>query len=126
MADIVLVEPDIETAQLLRNYMKPEYTVRHATSSQDAVHLCDASKPDVIVLELALPDQNGVAFLHEIRSHDDWADIPVIVHTHLAGITGVTRELTELGVVANLYKPATSFQKLKLQLNRTVRHATNR
>lgn len=44
-----------------------------------AIDAVDANKPDVIVLDLFLPGPNGIAFLHELRSHVDLANIPVVV-----------------------------------------------
>ncbi len=115
MKTILLIEPDEETAKILTKSLNSEgIKVYVARTSQDAVNVADAHKPDLVILELAIPDQNGIAFLHEFRSYADWANIPVIVHTHLAISAQTTSKAWKLlGVGEYLYKPATSLKKLK-------------
>jgi CheY-like chemotaxis protein len=38
-------------------------------------------RPNAILLDLMMPEMDGFEFLDEIRRHDDWEDIPVIVIT---------------------------------------------
>lgn len=39
----------------------------------------DATRPDLIVLDLKLPRKNGREVMEEVGSHDDWRNIPVVV-----------------------------------------------
>lgn len=115
MKNILLIEPDETIADVIKKYLQnDELKVFVARTSQMAVDVADGNRPDLVILELAIPDQNGVAFLHEFRSYADWSKVPVIVHTHLA----ISEETTEkpwklLGVAECLYKPSTTLKKLK-------------
>ena len=124
MKNILLIEPDEDTATILTKALASEKTKVHiARTSQEAVNVADAHKPDLVILELAIPDQNGVAFLHEFRSYTDWSKIPVIVHTHLAMSAQTTKKAWKLlGVNECLYKPTTSLKKLKLAVEEALDH----
>jgi len=112
---VLLIEPDkLLAASYAAALERSGHTVAHAVSAQGAVHQADTAMPDVVVLELQLPNHNGVEFLYEFRSYNEWLDIPVVLHTFVPD-----RELThaaalgrELGVVRILYKPETNLAQL--------------
>jgi CheY-like chemotaxis protein len=53
----------------------------HALAAMDAI---DIKRPDVIVLDLLLAGPNAFTLLHELQSHADLANIPVIMCTNSA------------------------------------------
>lgn len=54
------------------------------TNGLEAIDSIDSSRPDVVVLDLFLPGPNGLALIHEIRSHEDLESIPVVMITNSA------------------------------------------
>jgi DNA-binding response OmpR family regulator len=73
----------------------------HATSGQEGLRLAAEQKPDIILLDVLLPDQDGWAVLTAITTKLELAGIPVIVVT-----TADERGLAEtLGATAYLSKP---------------------
>jgi CheY-like chemotaxis protein len=116
MANILLIEPNPVLARTYEQILQHSgHAVTSVTSAQSAVEAADQSKPDVIVLELQLPVHGGVEFLYELRSYDEWQQIPVVLHTYtpaqkLAPVQDVLQKT--LGVRAFLYKPQTSLQQL--------------
>jgi len=113
---VLLIEPDIiQAANYSEALRRAGHSVAHARSAQSAVQLADTgNKPNVVVLELQLPQHNGIEFLYEFRSYPEWQMIPTVIHTFVPAHElqhGVT--LTkELGVCKILYKPTTSLQEL--------------
>jgi CheY-like chemotaxis protein len=117
---VLLVEPDSNTARMVKKYLEEEgiLQVFPADSAQEAIHTADEHKPDVVILELAMPRHNGYAFLHEFRSYGDWSKVPVIVHSHLArDEASMSADWERLGAVAYFYKPTTTLKKLKSSVN---------
>lgn len=53
-----------------------EYQVIHASSGRDGLSLCASQCPDLILLDLGLPDMDGMDIIENIRT---WASIPIIV-----------------------------------------------
>ena len=81
---VLLIEPDKLSARLYKGALSAKgHHVRTAHSSQGALNALDDSRPDVIVLELDIPGHNGLEFLYEFCSYEDWMDIPIIIHTSI-------------------------------------------
>jgi two-component system response regulator RegX3 len=78
-ARIVVVEDDASVAELVTLYLRNAgYIVEHAATAERARTLFDEVKPALVVLDLGLPDANGVDLLKELRARHD---TPVIALT---------------------------------------------
>jgi len=78
-ARIVVVEDDASVAQLVTLYLRNAgYLVEHAATGERARALFDEVKPALVVLDLGLPDADGVDLFNELRAR---ADTPVIALT---------------------------------------------
>ena len=78
-ARIVVVEDDASVAELVTLYLRNAgFIVEHAPSGARARVLFDEVKPALVVLDLGLPDANGIDLLKELRAR---ADTPVIALT---------------------------------------------
>lgn len=116
MAKVLIVEPDRKLGQIYANVLHSrQHTAALALTGQEAVLAADASKPDVVLLELQLTAHSGIEFLYEFRSYTDWLEVPVIILSNVppAEFKGSRKLLgSRLGVVAYLYKPQTSLQTM--------------
>lgn len=80
MSDVLIVEDDAWQAdQLTRQLERAGHQVQAVPHALAAIDAIDQQTPDVILLDMMLPGANGMTLLHELRSHADLADIPVIV-----------------------------------------------
>lgn len=68
----------------VRTLEKAGFEVAVATNALVGMDMIDEYRPDVIVLDLFLPGPNAVVLLHELRSHEDLATIPVVMSTNNA------------------------------------------
>lgn len=73
----------IEDEQSIRNLLKVtfeanDYRVIEANNSEEGVKKISSEKPDIILLDLGLPDKNGLVTIREIR---EWCKLPIIVLT---------------------------------------------
>src|SRR3954470_11669736 len=76
----LLVEDDPTMALLTQQVLEQEgFAVDHARTGNDAQTLAFVNEYDAIVLDLALPDRNGLAVLQELRK--EGRQTPVIVLT---------------------------------------------
>jgi two-component system alkaline phosphatase synthesis response regulator PhoP len=79
---ILVVDDDKEIARLLRGYLeKAGFGVLVAYDGQTAVHTLRREKPDLLVLDLMLPDMDGYDITRLVRSDDALRHIPVIMLT---------------------------------------------
>ena len=94
-------EPSILHA-FRRVFREPEVTLHTAATSGEGLQLVARARPDVVVLDIALPDQDGLTTYQQLRRID--ARIPVILITG-HGTTESAIEAMKLGAFEYLLKP---------------------
>ena len=79
----VLVVDDSRTEQmhLTGLLQKMGMTVRSAGNAEDAYRQLEAEKPDLILMDVVMPGQNGFQLTRSISRHPDFADVPIIMCT---------------------------------------------
>jgi len=110
IARVVVCEDDPVTLELLcENLLADRFGVMPAPSASDALRLCRYNQPDLLLLDLALPDGSGLDVLREIREdvgaiprYDP--ELPVIVLSGRGSGTDRVRGL-EAGADDYLVKP---------------------
>jgi PAS domain S-box-containing protein len=79
---VLIVDDDPETRQLIGDTLGAEgHTPLPARNGDEALRILERSHIDAIVLDLMLPGRNGFELLTEIRAHEQWSRIPVMVLT---------------------------------------------
>jgi two-component system sensor histidine kinase EvgS len=80
--NLLLVDDDPRMIDLLCDRLNREFNVRIAGDGDEALEQMRRQVPDIVVLDLALPQRDGPATLEEIRK--SWGPVPVIVFTGYA------------------------------------------
>lgn len=104
---ILIVEDEVELAEVLEyNLRRSGFTVLTAHDGLSACRLVGAERPDLILLDLLLPDLDGWEICRLIRGHHDaeLASTPILMMTALGSLDDRLRGL-ELGADAYLAKP---------------------
>ena len=105
MRKIVLIEDDADLYALLKyNLEKEGFAMAGAQTGKGAIELCRRERPDLILLDIMLPDSDGLDICKGIRSHPELAHIPVIFLTARASETDRIVGL-ELGANDYIVKP---------------------
>jgi DNA-binding response OmpR family regulator len=105
MKKILLIEDDSDLFALLKyNLEKEGFQLVGAQTGKGAVDLCRRERPDLIILDIMLPDSDGLDICKGIRSHSELAHIPVIFLTARASETDRIVGL-ELGANDYIVKP---------------------
>ncbi len=105
MKKIVLIEDDADLFALLKyNLEKEGFTLVGAQTGKGALDLCRRERPDLILLDIMLPDSDGLDICKGIRQHPELAHIPVIFLTARASETDRIVGL-ELGANDYIVKP---------------------
>ena len=102
---ILVVDDEIYIAHILEFSLGMEgYEVITATCGNDALALADQKDPDLIVLDIMMPDMDGYQVCKRLRADDRFAELPIIL---LSGIHGSAdrQEGLEVGASAYLTKP---------------------
>jgi signal transduction histidine kinase/CheY-like chemotaxis protein len=79
---VLIVEDDAGMREMLRRRLEKEgWRVIEAKNGRVALERMAERRPELILLDLMMPEMDGFQFLEEIRKHDTWRSIPVIVVT---------------------------------------------
>src|SRR5256885_13883090 len=127
LATVVVCEDDDPTRELLCDHLTADrYRALPAPSASDALRLCGYSRPDLMLLDLGLPDAQGIDVLREIRGSADRFDpqLPVVV------LSGRTTEADRLrgfraGADDFVSKPF-SYAELAARLHAVLRRRAGR
>ncbi len=105
MKKIVLIEDDQDLYSLVEyNLTKEGFTVAGSQTGKGALDLCRRERPDLIILDIMLPDSDGLEICKAIRANSELASIPVIFLTARASETDRIVGL-ELGANDYIVKP---------------------
>jgi CheY-like chemotaxis protein len=79
---VLIVEDDAGMSAMLRRRLEKEgWTVVEAENGRIGLERMVKSQPELILLDLMMPEMDGFQFLEELRKHKSWRSIPVIVMT---------------------------------------------
>src|ERR1700730_4304169 len=105
MKKILLIEDDTDLFALLRyNLEKEGYSLTGLQTGRGALDLCRQVRPDLILLDIMLPDSDGLDICKGIRKDPDLASTPIIFLTARASETDRIVGL-ELGANDYVVKP---------------------
>jgi two-component system alkaline phosphatase synthesis response regulator PhoP len=79
---IVVVDDDRDIRMILRANLEDEgYAVLEAGGGREALEIIKESDPDLVVLDIMMPEVDGYDVLQELRSTPEFADLPVVLLT---------------------------------------------
>lgn len=105
MKKIVLIEDDADLFALIKyNLEKEGFAVGGAPNGMGVLDLCRRERPDLLLLDIMLPDSDGLEICRKIRAHPDFAHLPLIFLTARASETDRVVGL-EIGANDYLVKP---------------------
>ena len=104
MTKIAIIEDDPVINQMYRMKFEADgFEVQLADNGRRGVAMVEEMQPDLILLDLKMPNMDGAEALTEIRKHDWGKDIPVMILTNL-GEEEAPKSLKNLGVLSYIVK----------------------
>ncbi|MEM9486249.1 MAG: response regulator, partial [Cyanobacteria bacterium P01_F01_bin.116] len=101
---ILVVEDDVNAREIMGRFLqRQDWTVELASNGREALQYLDENLPDLIVLDLMMPEMDGFEFIQILRQNSNWQDIPVVVLTAKA-LTASDQQ--QLEGVARVYQKA--------------------
>ena len=118
--NILVVEDDRNISDLIRMYLEKEgFDVRIAYDGGKAVEEYDRQAPDMVLLDIMLPEEDGLSVLKKLRATPRTAKLPVIMLTALGTTEDIVKGL-DAGADDYLVKPF-SFQELEARIKALLR-----
>lgn len=121
MTKIAIIEDDPVIAQMyLMKFEANDFEVQTADNGRDGVTLVESFSPDLILLDMQMPEMDGREALERIRSQSWGKTIPVIILTNL-GEEEAPKDLRSLGIHSYIVKadltPRQVVERVKAALN---------
>jgi signal transduction histidine kinase/CheY-like chemotaxis protein len=114
---VLLVEDDELQRERVRGWLEgQQWSVQEAANGREALARLQADKPDVILLDLMMPEMDGFAVVAALQKEAGWRDIPVVVITS-RDLDAKDRERLNSGVqsvlVKETFRPADLVERIR-------------
>lgn len=114
---ILIAEDDKFLVKVLSNkFARKGFCVIIAGDGNEAVNKIKSEKPDLILLDLIMPNKNGFDVLEEIKTDKNYKDIPVIILSNLGQESDIERG-KKFGVADYLIKSNLSINEVISRVN---------
>jgi DNA-binding response OmpR family regulator len=84
MGTILVVDDEPRIRDMLRAVLAGQHKVCAASSGREALMAMEVSRPDLVILDVAMPEMDGVQFLRILRDTPEWVHTPVMLLTAFA------------------------------------------
>lgn len=108
MKMILIVDDEADIRELLKKKLEQnQYTAITASSGQEALDISKTEEPDLVLLDIAMPQMDGYQTCQNLRKDKTTKDIPVLFLTAKdLNPEGIRERYSSLGNCAYLPKPA--------------------
>ncbi len=120
-AKILVIDDEVEIRRLLKVGLTAHgYDFLEAATGQDGIYLTAVARPDIVLLDMGLPDLDGLSVVEQIR---EWSQIPIIILS-VRGQDNDKVKALDLGADDYLTKPF-SMSELMARIRVAMRHQGN-
>ena len=113
MSQILVIDDSAVTRTCLGKLLERRgYEVNLAPNGKEAWIMLYSGVPDLIVLDLMMPQMDGITFLRMLRHNHHWNEIPVIILTGHSDEEQLLREARSLGVQDVVLKGESSMEQV--------------
>jgi len=103
---ILIADDDLLVRTLLKDALAPGgYQVIEAKDGREAVRKFKADRPDLVMIDLMMPNQSGIEALSEIRAFDPKSRILVVSSLEAEGLMSSALESGAMGYVVKPFHP---------------------
>lgn len=117
---LLIIDDKIAIAKIISVYLSAEYDITYFNTPVKAIEwLFNGNRPDLIILDIRMPEMNGDEFLSYIKKNGLYKDIPVVV---LSGeeSSDIRIKMLEVGADDFILKPFNPME-LKIRIRKVLR-----
>lgn len=120
LCTVLLVEDDVLTREMMRRMLEKEnWQVVEAENGRRALEQVHVKMPELILLDLMMPEMDGFQFVTELRQTPEWRTIPIVVVTAM-NISEKERHQLNGSVIQILQKGAYTRDQLLAEVRELV------
>jgi len=118
---VLAVDDENDILLILRTSLRDDYDVMTASNGPEALQKIAEDFPDVVILDMMMPEMDGIEVLEEIRRNPATATLPVIFLTGVSDRSKI-REALDKGTAYYLTKPF-NHRELSSRVEQALREA---
>ncbi len=108
---VLIVDDDLRIIRILSTYLQMEgFAVETAMNGENALGCIEERLPDIVILDVMLPNVDGIELCRQLRQHHKWKSIPVVMFSaksesgdiEAAMAAGATRYVTKPSTLQDL------------------------
>jgi PAS domain S-box-containing protein len=122
---VLVVEDDLDLSRVLLEMLERNgIGARHAATGREAIRLSDETEPDMIILDLVLPEGDGFTVVDWLRRHDRLRGAPLVVYS-AREVDPSERERLRLGPTEFVTKGRVAPEEFERRVIHLLRHAVS-
>ncbi len=122
---VLVVEDDLDLARVLVTTLRTHgIEAEHAATGRDAIRLCEQREPDMVILDLVLPDGDGFDVVDWLRRHDRLRAAPLVIYS-AKEVDGRDRYRLQLGPTEFVTKGRVAPDELERRILALLRQAVD-
>ena len=119
--NVLIAEDEIIYATVFKLKLESEgFNVTHAKNGKEAIEMAKKSKPDIILLDLMMPEKDGFQVLRELKEDIKLRDVPVVIMTNLSQSSDI-EEALGLGAKTYLIKADITADEMIIKVKETLK-----
>jgi PleD family two-component response regulator len=118
---ILIADDDKNVVNIIRYFMDDQYEILEAANGKEALGMVFARSPDILVLDIMMPEMDGYMVCKELKEHDSTKNLPIII---LSAKGSVDDKLKAIGFgiddyMVKPFDPRELEARIKMRLKRT-------
>jgi len=96
---ILIVDDDSDFVEAVTMILRPKkFEVVAAYNGKEGIEKVKSERPDLVVLDVMMPEKDGYSVCRELKSDPQWSHIPVLLLTAVASHVPTTRFTQQMGM----------------------------
>jgi PleD family two-component response regulator len=119
---VLVADDDKNVITIIRDSLPPDsYEILEATNGKEALGVIFSDPPDILILDIMMPDMDGYKVCEQLKKHDSTKNLPIIILSAKTSVDDKLRAMN-LGIDDYIVKPFDP-RELKARLNMRLREA---
>ena len=102
---VLTVDDEVEFTGIVKSYLEPHgFDVRAAYNASEGLKMAEAEIPDILLLDITMPDADGFEVLERLKANSKTESIPVVIISVKDNMDHIVKAL-DMGAVDYIVKP---------------------
>jgi PleD family two-component response regulator len=102
---VLVADDDKNVITIIRDSLPPDsYEILEATNGKEALGVIFSDPPDILILDIMMPDMDGYRVCEELKEHDSTRNLPIIILSAKASVDDKLKAM-DLGIDDYIIKP---------------------